>query len=81
MAEGIVPVVSPDHEVAKISEGEEDDQFWSSLGGQDEYQQLRDTDAPLLAPRLFHCVISPAGNLRVDEVDEFTQEVCISIRQ
>lgn len=58
-----------------VAEGGEDDDFWASLGGKGEYQTTRDLDKPLLYPRLFHCTISPAGCLRVNEVSNFFQEV------
>lgn len=58
-----------------IAEGEEDDDFWGGLGGQGEYETCRDLDKPLLYPRLFHCTISPAGCLRVNEISYFSQEV------
>lgn len=59
----------------EMAEGSEDDGFWGALGGQADYQKARDLDKPLLYPRLFHCTISPAGCLRVNEVSNFGQEV------
>ena len=77
MGETVCSLVSPDRDVTTIAEGDEDDGFWSSLGGQGEYQTARDLNKPLLAPRLFHCSVSPAGCLRVHEVSLFQQEVRI----
>lgn len=63
-----------------MAEGSEDDGFWSALGGQADYQKARDLDKPLLYPRLFHCTISPAGCLRVNEVANFGQEVSVLVK-
>ncbi|KAF2363520.1 Gelsolin-like domain [Trinorchestia longiramus] len=74
MAESVCGLVSPGREVVTLAEGEEDDDFWSALGGKGDYQTMRDLDTPLLSPRLFHCSVSPAGCLRVHEVSIFSQE-------
>lgn len=74
MGEKVAAMVSPDRELQTLAEGEEEDDFWTSLGGKGEYQTSRDVDRPLLYPRLFHCTISPAGCLRVNEVSHFSQE-------
>ncbi|XP_068226728.1 gelsolin, cytoplasmic isoform X2 [Palaemon carinicauda] len=74
MGEKVASLVSPERDVQVIAEGEEDDGFWSGLGGKGDYQTARDLDRPLLYPRLFHCTISPAGCLRVHEVSNFSQE-------
>ena len=76
MAVTVTSLVSPGRDVVTVAEGDEDEDFWTSLGGQGEYQTMRGhLDKPLLSPRLFHCVVSPAGCLRVNEVSVFTQEV------
>lgn len=74
MGNTVCELVSPDRDVTTVAEGDEDDDFWSALGGQGEYQSSRDMDSPLLGPRLFHCSVSPAGCLRVNEVSIFSQE-------
>lgn len=74
MGEKVAELVSPGHELEVVTEGEESDDFWAGLGGKGEYQTVRDLDKPLLYPRLFHCTISPAGCLRVNEVSHFSQE-------
>ena len=79
MGDTVCGLVSPDREVVTVAEGDEDDDFWSSLGGQGEYQTARDLNTPLLSPRLFHCSVSPAGCLRVHEVSLFAQEVSKSL--
>ncbi|XP_063598696.1 LOW QUALITY PROTEIN: gelsolin, cytoplasmic-like [Penaeus indicus] len=74
MGARVTELVSPGRDVQEMAEGSEDDGFWSALGGQADYQKARDLDKPLLYPRLFHCTISPAGCLRVNEVSNFGQE-------
>ncbi|XP_071551648.1 gelsolin, cytoplasmic isoform X2 [Panulirus ornatus] len=74
MGEKVAELVSPGRELKVMPEGEEDDDFWASLGGKGDYKTCRDLDKPLLYPRLFHCTISPAGCLRVSEVSNFFQE-------
>lgn len=74
MGQTVAAKVSPDREVTEVAEGSEDDGFWGGLGGQGEYQKARDLMKPLLEPRLFHCSVSPAGCLRVNEVANYTQE-------
>ncbi|KAA0186575.1 hypothetical protein HAZT_HAZT004260 [Hyalella azteca] len=74
MAENVCELVSPGRPKVTIAEGEEDEGFWSALGGPGDYQTNRDLDTPLLSPRLFHCSVSPAGVLRVNEVSLFNQE-------
>lgn len=74
MGERVAGLVSPGRDLETLAEGEEEDGFWDSLGGKGEYQTCRDVDRPLLYPRLFHCTISPAGCLRVNEVAHFSQE-------
>ncbi|XP_042220528.1 gelsolin, cytoplasmic isoform X3 [Homarus americanus] len=74
MGEKVVELVSPGRDMVTVAEGEEDDDFWGGLGGKGDYQTARDLDRPLLYPRLFHCTISPAGCLRVNEMSDFAQE-------
>ncbi|XP_069161858.1 gelsolin, cytoplasmic isoform X3 [Procambarus clarkii] len=74
MGEKVAELVSPDRDLQVVAEGEESDDFWAGLGGKGEYQNVRELDRPLLYPRLFHCTISPAGCLRVNEVSNFSQE-------
>nr|CAD7440176.1 unnamed protein product [Timema bartmani] len=69
-----VSLVSPDTEATNVTEGEEPEEFWSALGGQGSYKTARDNGTPLLGPRLFHCWVSAAGKLRVEEVDDYKQE-------
>lgn len=74
IGEKVAALVSPERDLQVVAEGEEEDAFWDALGGKGEYQSARDLDRPLLYPRLFHCTISPAGCLRVQEISNFSQE-------
>nr|CAD7200995.1 unnamed protein product [Timema douglasi] len=69
-----VSLVSPDTEATNVTEGEEPEAFWSALGGQGSYKTAQDNGSPLLGPRLFHCWVSAAGKLRVEEVNDYKQE-------
>ena len=76
MAQNAINLVAPDREPVTINEGEEPAEFWSSLGGEGDYNKGYDGQGiPLLVPRLFHCHVSPTGKLRVEEITDFKQEV------
>ena len=76
MAQNAVNLVAPDREPVTINEGEEPAEFWSSLGGEGDYNKGYDGQgAPLLVPRLFHCRVLPTGKLKVEEITYFRQEV------
>jgi gelsolin len=76
MAQTAIRLVAPVHEPVIVNEGDEPSEFWSSLGGEDEYNKgYHGKGTPLLIPRLFHCHVSPAGKLRVEEITHFKQEV------
>jgi len=66
-------VVSPGREVSQIKEGEEDDEFWETLGGKAEYNTSDDINKPILLPRLFHVVAQPSGSIRAFEIFNFEQ--------
>jgi len=75
MAQNAIKLVAPDHEPVTINEGEEPAKFWSSLGGEGDYNKGYDGQGiPLLVPRLFHCHVSPTGKFRVEEITHFKQE-------
>jgi len=75
MAQNAINLVAPDREPVTINEGEEPAEFWSSLGGEGDYNKGYDGQGiPLLVPRLFHCHVSPTGKLRVEEITDFKQE-------
>lgn len=58
-----------------IKEGKETDDFWSALGGKKPYKKSRPAgENPLLPPRMFHCS-DARGKFRVEEIDNFSQEV------
>jgi hypothetical protein len=76
MAQNAINLVAPDREPVTINEGEEPAEFWSSLGGEGDYNKGYDGQGvPLLVPRLFHCRVLPTGKLRVEEITDFRQEV------
>merc|ERR1712083_583950 len=75
LSKNLVEVVSPGRELVIINEGSETDEFFETLGGYVEYSKVAvDFDKPVLNPRLFHCVMSTAGDLRAFEISHFEQE-------
>lgn len=74
MGKNIIEVVSPGREVIEITEGEEPDEFWASLGGKGDYASTRDLSSrPLLQPRLFK-LSNETGKFIVEEICNFIQE-------
>lgn len=75
-AKRLAPILCPEREVELIKEGEEDDTFWSALGG-GPTSDYRDTKAglnkPVLPPRLFHIVTRSNGRVRAFETFNFKQ--------
>ena len=71
----IANLVSPGRELEPISEGEEPQGFWDALGGKGSYTTVQPDPAPVLKARLFHCILSSTGRLRVEEIKPFKQEV------
>jgi hypothetical protein len=60
-------------ELVEVAEGEEDETFWSSLGGKGEYSsETVLVDAPQ-EPRLFE-ISNISGSVKVEEVHNFAQE-------
>ncbi|XP_050081453.1 gelsolin isoform X1 [Anopheles maculipalpis] len=75
MAANIAGVVAPDASPEVIEENSEPEEFWSALGGKDEYdRELDPAGAPFLSARLFHCRILYNKKLRVEEVPHFEQD-------
>ncbi len=76
LADSMVSVISPGREPNKITEGEETEHFWSSLGGSAEYatgKWLAEV-VPTYPPRLFQCS-NASGHFKVEEIFDFAQEV------
>ena len=71
----IANLVSPGREQVAISEGDEPQEFWDALGGKGPYTTVQPDPVPVLKTRLFHCILSAAGRLRVEEIKPFKQEV------
>lgn len=64
---------STTRELVEVAEGEEDETFWSSLGGKGEYSsEAALVDAPQ-EPRLFE-ISNISGSVKVEEVHNFAQE-------
>lgn len=71
----IANLVSPGRDLEPINEGEEPQGFWDALGGKGPYTTVQPDPPPMLKARLFHCILSSAGRLRVEEIKPFKQEV------
>ena len=57
-----------------VTEEQEPDEFWVSLGGKTQYANIKDTGIALgFEPRLFHCSNS-SGSFYVQEIFNFVQE-------
>ena len=84
LADSMVSVISPGREPNKITEGEETEHFWSSLGGSAEYatgKWLAEV-VPTYPPRLFQCS-NASGHFKVEEIFDFAQEVrynCVAMQ-
>jgi len=74
MGQTLCGEISPGREICQVPEGEEDDEFWEGLGGKGDYTTVRSPPRPGLLERLFHCHVSGAGVLRVNEVANFEQQ-------
>jgi len=59
--------------VDQVKEGEEDDAFWSFLGGKGEYASVRELQEAPREPRLFQCS-DASGGFRVEEIFDFAQD-------
>ncbi len=77
LADKMVTVISPGREPCKITEGEEGEHFWSSLGGKAEYASGKwlDEIVPTYPPRLFQGSNAQTGHFKVEEIFDFAQEV------
>jgi len=75
-AKRFVEIVSPGREAELIKEGDESDNFWSSLGGppSSDYRPTKaGLNRPVLLPRLFHIVERLNGKVRAFEIFNFHQ--------
>lgn len=71
----VAGLVSPGRDPVPVAEGEEPAEFWDALGGRGPYTTIQPDPVPVLKSRLFHCILSPAGRLRVEEIRPFKQQV------
>lgn len=68
--------VAPGREPVAVREGSEPDELWAALGGPGEYTYAgHHSQQPHMPARLFHCQITLRGKFRVNEVDNYSQEV------
>lgn len=72
-APGILDIVEPDAEKNVIQEGEEPDEFWDALGGQDSYKTSFEDDLIPLSTSLYHAKLKRDNKLVVDQINDFTQ--------
>ncbi|KAH8294598.1 hypothetical protein KR018_000155 [Drosophila ironensis] len=64
-----------DATIELLEEGAEPEEFWEQLNGEGQYDRsLGDKGAPLLEPRLFHCQLTPHGQVKLEEVAKYEQE-------
>ncbi|KAG8192852.1 hypothetical protein JTE90_014629 [Oedothorax gibbosus] len=74
LGRNLTAVVSPGCEVLEIKEGEEPEEFWSALGGKEDYPRTRQLPLrPTLVPRLFK-ISDQSGRVVMDEICNFVQE-------
>ncbi|KAL0214904.1 hypothetical protein P9112_007088 [Eukaryota sp. TZLM1-RC] len=67
-----------DQEMIVVKEGEEDEEFWSCLGGKKEYASGRELELQGDVPsRLFQCS-DALGSWRVEEINNFCQDDLVS---
>ncbi|XP_023327211.1 gelsolin, cytoplasmic [Eurytemora carolleeae] len=62
----------PHKELLVVDEGNEDELFWTALGGKQEYNQPE--TKPVLPPRLFHVTKLGSGKTRALEIFNFTKQ-------
>lgn len=75
MASVVINGIAPNIDAQIIDEKHEPEEFWRALNGKTAYDMETDAPgAPLLEPRLFHCKLLSSGKLRVEEIDNFTQD-------
>lgn len=74
MASNIVQDLTPANDSIEVSEGEEPDDFWTALGGKGDYDHEAESKIDEENVRLIHCHLSKRGKLKVEEIDDFTQE-------
>ena len=77
MANYVSTAVSPGRETINLHEGQEPSNFWKALGGKSEYPTtpLGVSNVPAHPARLFQCS-SASGKFIVEEIFDFSQEVC-----
>ena len=58
--------------LVEMKEGEEDDSFWTPLGGKGEYTKLKEAPDSSREPMLFHCS-NATGTFEVEPIFDFSQ--------
>lgn len=75
MASVVINAIAPNIDAQIIEEKHEPAEFWRALNGKAAYDtELDAPGAPILEPRLFHCKLLSNGKLKVEEIDNFTQD-------
>ncbi|XP_066925925.1 gelsolin, cytoplasmic-like [Clytia hemisphaerica] len=74
-AENVSDYAAPDGDLVIVREGKETDEFWSLLGGKEEYASMPRLaeDRPEVPPRLFQCS-NASGKFWVEEIFDFDQD-------
>ncbi|XP_022914908.1 gelsolin, cytoplasmic [Onthophagus taurus] len=74
LSANFLELLAPGSSHVDINEGDEPDEFWEALGGKTEYKQSFTDDLKPLSTTLYHAAIKSGRKLKIEEIDDFTQE-------